>query len=70
MFKRGVHTGVYDNHGDNPVERLKEQFALVPLTAKKKRRLGETIANGLADHLQEADVGNHHSQTTQKALIS
>ena len=67
MFKRGVRTWVYGNHGDKPVERLKEHFAFVPLTATKNGGLGETIANGLADHLQEAYVGTHHSQTTQKA---
>ena len=53
-FKRGVRTWVYGNHGDNPEQRPDEQFAFVPLTATKHGGLGETIANGLADHLKAA----------------
>lgn len=50
-FKRGVRTWVYGDHQDKPGERPEEQFTFVPITAAKHGGLGETIANGLADHL-------------------
>jgi hypothetical protein len=56
-FSRGVRTWVYGDHGATPEERLAEQFAFVPLTATDNGGLGETIANGLADHLKAASVG-------------
>ena len=52
MFKRGVRTWVYGDHVAKPEERPGEQFSFVPLTATKNGGLGETIANGLADHLK------------------
>lgn len=52
MFKRGVRTWVYGDHIAKPEQRLGEQFSFVPLTATKNGGLGETIANGLADHLK------------------
>ncbi|MGZ0171216.1 MAG: phosphate ABC transporter substrate-binding protein [Planctomycetales bacterium] len=54
MFKRGVRTWVYGDHVAKPEQRPGEQFSFVPLTATKNGGLGETIANGLADHLKSA----------------
>jgi len=51
MFQRGVRTWSYGKFCDKPQERPTEQFNFVPLTATKNGGLGETIANGLADHL-------------------
>jgi len=51
-FKRGVRTWAIDGHSNKPEARPDEQFVFVPLTAKKSGGLGETIANGLADHLK------------------
>jgi hypothetical protein len=65
-FKRGVRTWVYGNHGDKPEQRSDEQFAFVPLTATKTGGLGETIANGLADHLKAGLLGSHHNQARRK----
>lgn len=50
-FKRGVRTWIYGDHSNKPAERPDEQFTLSPLTAATYGGLGETIANGLADHL-------------------
>jgi hypothetical protein len=57
-FKRGVRTWVYGNHVARPEERPDEQFVFVHLTATKNGGLGETIANGLADHLKAASFGS------------
>jgi hypothetical protein len=51
-FERGVRTWAIDGHSNKPEARPGEQFVFVPLTAKKSGGLGETIANGLADHLK------------------
>ena len=61
-FKRGVRTWVYANHCDKPKERPDEQFVFVPLTAKANGGLGETIANGLADHLKASSFGSNHNR--------
>ncbi len=66
-FKRGVRTWAYGNHCDKPEERSNEQFAFVPLTATTNGGLGETIANGLADHLKSAAFGSHHNDTKREA---
>ncbi len=50
-FKRGVRTWRYRDHSNKPEDRPDEQFTFVPLTATVRGGLGETIANGLADHL-------------------
>ena len=47
-FKRGVRTWLPN---ETPETRPDEQFTLVPLTAQTNGGLGETVANGLADHL-------------------
>ena len=54
MFQRGVRTWSYGRYGDKPHERPAEQFSFVPLTATVNGGLGETIANGLADHLKSS----------------
>ncbi len=50
-FKRGVRTWRYGDHSNKATERSDEQFTFIPLTAAENGGLGETIANGLADHL-------------------
>ncbi len=59
-FKRGIRTWVYGDHAASPQERPDEQFSFVPLTATKYGGLGETIANGLADHLKTGLLGTSH----------
>lgn len=56
-FQRGVRTWVYGDYGAEPEKRKDGEFALVPLTASVNGGLGETIANGLADHLKFAALG-------------
>jgi len=51
-FRRGVRTWSYGDHMSDPERRRDEQFALAPLTAAISGGLGETIANGFADHLK------------------
>lgn len=53
-FKRGVRTWLPKDNSLTPEKRPEEQFALVPLTAQANGGLGETVANGLADHLSSA----------------
>ncbi len=50
-FQRGVRTWIQGNHSAQPENRPDKQFSFVPLTATRYGGLGETIANGLADHL-------------------
>ncbi len=56
-FARGVRTWVYGDLGATPEKRPEEQFAFVPLMAKQNGGLGETMANGLADHLKASVLG-------------
>jgi hypothetical protein len=51
-FKRGVRTWAAGDHHLDPENRPAKDFAFVPLTAAANGGLGETIANGLADHLK------------------
>lgn len=51
-FRRGVRTWLQADHGATPEQRAKEGFEFVPLKATANGGLGETIANGLADHLK------------------
>lgn len=55
-FKRGVRTWLPNDHPATPAARPADQFSLVPLAAAANGGLGETIANGLADHLSAAAV--------------
>lgn len=50
-FQRGVRTWIAGDHNASPEDRPADQFGFVPLTAGVYGGLGETIANGLADHL-------------------
>lgn len=51
-FKCGVRTWAIGDFSNDPEARPDEQFVFVPLAAKKSGGLGETIANGFADHLK------------------
>lgn len=65
-FKRGVRTWLPGAEAAKPQERPGHQFELVPLRAEANGGLGETVANGLADHLKSALVtaGNRPDKTT------
>ncbi|WP_265592472.1 phosphate ABC transporter substrate-binding protein [Verrucomicrobium sp. BvORR034] len=52
MFQRGVRTWAHGPWSAKPEGRPAEDFALVPLQASMNGGTGETIANGLADHLK------------------
>jgi hypothetical protein len=56
-FKRGVRTWLPN---ETPEKRPDEQFTLVPLTAQANGSLGETVANGLADHLSVKQPAARH----------
>ncbi|QDU80063.1 hypothetical protein Pla110_17850 [Polystyrenella longa] len=62
QFKRGVRTWLHGNHANQPEDRPEEQFTFVPLTAATYGGLGETIANGLADHLKARLNGTDQSK--------
>jgi len=55
-FKRGVRSWLPGPDAAMPEQRPSDQFALVPLRATANGGLGETVANGLADHLKSARV--------------
>jgi len=57
MFQRGVRTWLPKDHSGSPEKRPAEQFQFVPLKATVNGGLGETVANGLADHFKAALVG-------------
>ncbi len=72
-FARGVRTWLPNDHPSEPVLRASELFKLVPLLAQTNGGLGETVANGLADHWQAARVGNDKaliSQATSRFLVA
>lgn len=52
MFQRGVRTWSHGPRSAKPAERPAEEFTWVPLGASVNGGTGETIANGLADHLK------------------
>ncbi|MCB1211077.1 MAG: hypothetical protein KDK97_17270, partial [Verrucomicrobiales bacterium] len=52
-FLRGVRTWLPNDHSSTPEARSAEQFQWVPLHATTNGGLGETVANGLADHLKD-----------------
>ncbi|QDT34853.1 phosphate ABC transporter substrate-binding protein [Thalassoglobus polymorphus] len=66
-FKRGVRTWMYGDHCQTPEDRSEEQFKFVPLSATKHGGLGETIANGLADHLKSQFTAPKLSKDKSKA---
>ncbi|MDB6007127.1 MAG: hypothetical protein JWR15_4114, partial [Prosthecobacter sp.] len=61
-FARGVRTWLPNDHPATPEQRAAELFKLVPLQAQTNGGLGETVANGLADHWQAALLKNDKSQ--------
>jgi hypothetical protein len=67
-FKRGVRTWISGDHSDKPEERADGDFALVPLTSAQYGGLGETIANGLADHLTAALATDQKTETLPRFL--
>jgi hypothetical protein len=52
MFRRGVRTWLPKDHSATPEKRPAEHFQFVPLRAQANGGLGETVANGLVDHLK------------------
>lgn len=65
-FKRGVRTWLPGPDAAMPEQRPADQFEFVPLRAEANGGLGETVANGLADHLKSALVAmvNRPDKTT------
>ena len=55
-FRRGVRTWLPGADAASPEKRPADSFDLVPLRAEANGGLGETVANGLADHLKAALV--------------
>lgn len=55
-FQLGVRTWLPGPDAAVPQQRPDDQFALVPLRAGANGGLGETVVNGLADHLKSALV--------------
>ncbi len=51
MFQRSVRTWLAKDNSAKPEKRPDESFRLVPLRATVNGGLGETVANGMADHL-------------------
>lgn len=64
-FERGVRTWLPNDHPAAPELRAAESFAFVPLRAEANGGLGETVANGMADHWQAARVGNDKARIAQ-----
>ena len=54
MFQRGVRTWLAKDNSATPEKRPDDLFHLVPLKATVNGGLGETVANGMADHLKAA----------------
>ena len=52
-FKIGTHTYTRNHFEGNPELRNQEEFVFVPLTAHERGHEGETIGNGLCDHLSQ-----------------
>jgi hypothetical protein len=61
MFLRGVRTWLPQDHPASPEKRANESFRRVPLHAQVNGGLGETAANGMADHWRAARM--NFSQT-------
>ncbi len=57
-FARGVRTWLPNDNPATPEKRAAASFKLVPLRAEANGGLGETVANGLADHWQAARMAN------------
>ncbi|QDU44289.1 hypothetical protein Mal52_27680 [Symmachiella dynata] len=63
MFQRGVRTWAVRQHCLEPEKRPGDQFRFVPLAATQSGGLGETIANGMADHLKSLLIATPPSGT-------
>ena len=61
MFERGVRTWLAKDNSGTPEKRPDDSFQLVPLRATVNGGLGETVANGMADHLsaQQMHAANY-----------
>lgn len=70
-FRRGVRTWLPGADAARPENRPADQFELVPLRAEANGGLGETVANGLADHLKSALVAmdNRPDKTTSPRYL-
>lgn len=70
-FRRGVRTWLPGGDAAKPEQRPADQFALVPLRAEANGGLGETVANGLTDHLKSALVAmeNRPDKTTSPQYL-
>ncbi|MDR3401850.1 MAG: phosphate ABC transporter substrate-binding protein [Chthoniobacter sp.] len=66
-FRRGVRTWAPKDHGAQPELRKDDQFAFEPLVAREDGGLGETIANGLADHWKATLPGTKTTATKDGA---
>lgn len=53
-FAMGTHTWTYNIYPDKPQLRADSNFYFVPLNAVQRNAEGETIANGMCDHLMES----------------
>lgn len=61
-FKMGTSTWTYNQYPDQPALRPAGNFAFVPLTARQRGVEGETIANGLCDHLVQSLQNTSHKK--------
>jgi len=72
-FRRGVRTWLPGADAAFPEKRPADSFDLVPLRAEANGGLGETVANGLADHLKAALVAKEkrpNKTTTPRYLVA
>lgn len=66
-FQRGVRTWLASDHPAAPDQRAAVSFQLVPLLAQTNGGLGETVANGMADHWQASRFENDKSRAAKSA---
>ncbi len=64
-FQRGVRTWLPKDNSATPELRPSELFKLVPLRAYVNGGLGETVANGMADHWQSARLESNKARIAQ-----
>lgn len=62
-FSLGTHTWSNSYFPDHPELRSPDGFTFVPLTAQRRGGEGETIANGMADHLSQTIRKKQYSST-------
>lgn len=66
-FARGVRTWLPKDNSATPELRPAELFKLEPLRAQINGGLGETVANGMADHWQSLRFENDKARAAQSA---